>query len=76
MRSFATLFCAQKMGSAVGGQDGLTLLLEPGASLGRALAAALAVWDLGGVLVLVEDGVPVTARLLAGERVTGRLGAT
>ncbi|WP_105031379.1 TIGR03089 family protein [Arthrobacter ruber] len=62
--------------TAVGGQDGLTLLLEPGASLGRALAAALAVWDSGGVLVLVENGVPVTDRMLAGERVTGRLGAT
>ncbi len=54
--------------------DGPTLLLEPGAGLEQALAAALAVWAHGGVLVLVEDGVPVTDRLLSGERVTGRLG--
>lgn len=54
--------------------DGPTLLLEPGAGLERTLAAALAVWAQGGVLVLVEDGLPVTDRLLTGERVTGRLG--
>jgi uncharacterized protein (TIGR03089 family) len=54
--------------------DGPTLLLEPGAGLERALAAALTVWAQGGVLVLVEDGLPVTDRLLTGERVTGRLG--
>lgn len=57
-----------------GHTDGRTLLLEPGAGLERALAAALAVWAQGGVLVLVEDGLPVTDRLLTGERVTGRLG--
>lgn len=51
-----------------------TVLLEPGADLLRALAAALAVWQQDGTLVLVEEGVPVTERLLAGERVTGRLG--
>ncbi|WP_104180118.1 TIGR03089 family protein [Arthrobacter sp. B0490] len=50
------------------------LLLEPGVPLLRALGAALAVWTRGGALVLVEEGVPVTDRMLAGERVTGRLG--
>jgi hypothetical protein len=59
---------------ADGGADGPTLLLEPGTDLQQALATALAVWTRGGVLVLVEDGVPVTDRLLAGERVTARLG--
>ncbi|MDQ0733996.1 TIGR03089 family protein [Arthrobacter agilis] len=59
---------------ADGGADGPTLLLEPGTDLQQALATALAVWTQGGVLVLVEDGVPVTDRLLAGERVTARLG--
>ncbi|BBE22084.1 hypothetical protein MN0502_09670 [Arthrobacter sp. MN05-02] len=51
-----------------------TVLLEPGADLLRTLAAALAVWQQDGALVLVEEGVPVTGRLLTGERVTGRLG--
>jgi uncharacterized protein (TIGR03089 family) len=54
--------------------DAPTLLLEPGTDLLRALAAALTVWQQDGTLVLVEEGVPVTDRLLAGERVTGRLG--
>ncbi|MHA7280314.1 TIGR03089 family protein [Arthrobacter sp. MDT2-2] len=54
--------------------DAPTVLLEPGTDLLRALAAALAVWQQDGTLVLVEEGVPVTDRLLAGERVTGRLG--
>ncbi len=52
---------------------GPTVLLEPGTDLGHALAAALTVWRQDGALVLVEDGVPVTERLLTGERVTGRL---
>ncbi|MBG6224162.1 uncharacterized protein (TIGR03089 family) [Arthrobacter sp. CAN_A2] len=51
-----------------------TLLLEPGVGLLRALSAALAVWERDGALVLVEDGVPVTDRMLSGERVTDRLG--
>ncbi|OUM40897.1 TIGR03089 family protein [Arthrobacter sedimenti] len=54
--------------------DAPTVLLEPGTDLLRALATALAVWQQDGTLVLVEEGVPVTDRLLAGERVTGRLG--
>ncbi|MHA7180738.1 TIGR03089 family protein [Arthrobacter sp. MDB2-24] len=54
--------------------DAPTVLLEPGTDLLRVLAAALAVWQQDGTLVLVEEGVPVTDRLLAGERVTGRLG--
>ena len=62
------------VGAGSTSDERLTVLLEPGASLGRALAAALAVWTQGGVLVLVEEGVPVTDRLLAGERVTDRLG--
>jgi hypothetical protein len=32
------------------------------------------VWRRDGTLVLVEEGVPVTDRLLAGERVTIRWG--
>ncbi|WP_104117942.1 TIGR03089 family protein [Arthrobacter sp. B1805] len=51
-----------------------TLLLEPGTDLLHALAAALAVWQQDGAIVLVEDGVPVTDRLLSGERVTARSG--
>lgn len=51
-----------------------TLLLEPGTDLLHALAAALGVWERDGAIVLVEDGVPVTDRLLAGERVTDRWG--
>jgi hypothetical protein len=62
---------AETPGAAPGG--GPTVLLEPGTDLGHALAAALTVWRQDGTLVLVEDGVPVTERLLTGERVTGRL---
>ncbi|WP_104168426.1 TIGR03089 family protein [Arthrobacter sp. SX1312] len=51
-----------------------TVLLEPGVDLLRALAAAFAVWERDGALVLVEEGVPVTERLLSGEKVTDRLG--
>lgn len=50
-----------------------TLLLEPGTDLLHALAAAISVWREDGALVLVEEGVPVTERLMAGERITGRL---
>ncbi|MUK03536.1 hypothetical protein GM708_17520 [Vibrio cholerae] len=52
---------------------GPTVLLEPGTDLVHALAAAIRIWRQDGALVLVEDGVPVTERLLTGERVTGRL---
>lgn len=51
-----------------------TILVEPGADLVRVLAIALAVWDRDGALVLVEEGVAVTERMLAGERVTARVG--
>lgn len=51
-----------------------TVLLEPGTDLLRVLAAALGVWEQDGAIVLVEQGVAVTDRMLAGERVTGRLG--
>ncbi|MHA7282172.1 TIGR03089 family protein [Arthrobacter sp. TMS2-4] len=51
-----------------------TLLMEPGVDLLRALAAAVAVWERDGALVLVEEGVPVTDRMLSGEKVTDRLG--
>lgn len=51
-----------------------TVLLEPGVDLLRALAAAVAVWDRDGALVLVEEGVPVTDRMLSGEKVTDRFG--
>lgn len=51
-----------------------TLLVGPEVGLLRVLAAALDVWQRDGALVLVEEGVPITDRLLAGERVTGRLG--
>lgn len=54
--------------------DAPTVLLEPGTDLLHALATALAVWRRDGTLVLVEEGVPVTDRLLAGERVTIRWG--
>lgn len=51
-----------------------TVLLEAGTDPLPTLAAALAVWQEERTLVLVEEGVPVTERMLAGERVTGRLG--
>lgn len=53
-----------------------TLLLEPGVGLLRTLSAAFDVWSRDGVLVLVEDGVPVTDRLLVGEGVTDQLGSS
>lgn len=59
---------------AASGADTPTLLLEPGTDLLHALAAALGVWERDGAIVLVEEGVPVTDRLLAGERVTERWG--
>lgn len=52
-----------------------TLLVEPDVGLLRILAAALEVWQRDGTLVLVEEGVPITDRMLVGERVTDRLGA-
>ncbi|WP_043444044.1 TIGR03089 family protein [Arthrobacter sp. L77] len=54
--------------------DSPTLLLGSGVDLLRALAAAFAVWERDGALVLVEEGVPVTDRMLEGEKVTDRLG--
>ncbi len=59
-------------GSALGTLP--TILVEPGADVLRVLAVALAVWDRDGALVLVEEGVAVTERMLAGERVTARVG--
>jgi uncharacterized protein (TIGR03089 family) len=50
-----------------------TLLLEPGAALAPALAAALRAWREDSALVLVEEGVEVTGTMLSGERVTARL---
>jgi uncharacterized protein (TIGR03089 family) len=44
-------------------------LLGPGASLGRALREALAVWGGGDALVLLGDGVQATDRLRASERI-------
>ena len=64
---------------AAAGQDvgrARTVLLEPGSDLRRALAAALAVWQEDGALVLVEEGVPVTERMLAAERITARRGTS
>ena len=51
-----------------------TLLVEPGVDLLRTLAAAFAAWERDGALVLVEEGVTVTDRMLSGEKVTDRLG--
>jgi uncharacterized protein (TIGR03089 family) len=48
------------------------VLLEAGASLRHALAAALSVWGVDGTLVLVHPEVPVTQALLDGERVGAR----
>ncbi len=63
-------------GEADGARDEpRTLLVEPDVGLLRILAAALEVWQRDGALVLVEEGVPITDRMLVGERVTGRLGA-
>ncbi|WP_394249847.1 TIGR03089 family protein [Arthrobacter pityocampae] len=56
--------------------DPPTLLLEPGTGLLPVLAAAFAVWERDGALVLVEEGVPVTERMLSGEKVTDRLGTS
>ena len=50
-----------------------TLLLEPGAGLLPALAAALLAWRRDSALVLVEEGVEVTATMVSGERVTAKL---
>jgi uncharacterized protein (TIGR03089 family) len=50
-----------------------TLLLQPGAALAPALAAALRAWREDSALVLVEEGVEVTATMLSGERVTATL---
>ena len=50
-----------------------TLLLEPGSRLLPALSAALLAWRRDSVLVLVEEGVEVTATMLSGERITARL---
>jgi len=65
--------------SRSGGPDGeggaQTVLLEPGSGLVETLATACSVWKRDGALVLVEDGVPVTDNLLAGERVTDRPGS-
>ncbi|WP_434993002.1 TIGR03089 family protein [Arthrobacter sp. Ld5] len=52
-----------------------TLLLAPGVGLLRTLAAAAAVWERDGALVLVEEGVTVTDTMLSGEKVTDRMGA-
>ncbi|MHA7239376.1 TIGR03089 family protein [Arthrobacter sp. TMS1-12-1] len=73
-----TLTAADVAGSIPDGAAGAaqppTLLLEPGVDLLRALAAALAVWERDGALVLVEEGVPITDGMLGGEKVTDRLG--
>ncbi|WP_049822470.1 TIGR03089 family protein [Arthrobacter sp. H41] len=50
-------------------------LLEPGCTVLRALEAAASVWGAGGTLILMDRDVPVTDRILAGERVTVRLAA-
>lgn len=60
--------------AADGSAGPATVLLEAGTDPLRTLAVALTVWQEEGTLVLVEDGVPVTDRMLAGERVTDRLG--
>jgi uncharacterized protein (TIGR03089 family) len=49
------------------------VLLEAGASLPNALAAALTVWSADGTLILVHPEVPVSQVLLDGERVTARM---
>ncbi|MCU1632958.1 MAG: hypothetical protein JWM61_1610 [Micrococcaceae bacterium] len=51
-----------------------TVLLEPGSGPLRALAVAMAVWQDEGTLVIVDEGVPVTESMMAGERITCRLG--
>ncbi|WP_147394313.1 TIGR03089 family protein [Arthrobacter cheniae] len=51
-----------------------TVLLEPGSGPLRALAVAIAVWQDEGTLVIVDEGVPVTESMMAGERITCRLG--
>ncbi len=70
----AALADAALVGAAPVGAGAGTVLLEPGTGLLQVLATALSVWDDGGALVLVEDGVDVTDSMLAGERVTTRLG--
>lgn len=66
---------AARLPLAAGGQAGSrTVLLEPGTDVLEVLGAALTVWEHDGTLVLVEEGVPVTDRLLTGEAVTDRPG--
>lgn len=50
-------------------------LLNPGCTVLRALEAAASVWGAGGTLILIDRDVPVTDRMLEGERVTVRLAA-
>ncbi|THJ67881.1 hypothetical protein E8P82_03345 [Arthrobacter echini] len=52
-----------------------TLLLEPGSTVLRALAAAYTLWEgnQDGALVLVEEGVAVSEGMVLGERITDRL---
>jgi uncharacterized protein (TIGR03089 family) len=52
--------------------EGTVALLGAEAPLGDALSWAMACWGSGGTLVLVHPEVPVTERLLQGERVTVR----